>query len=87
MPPPEGLWGMPPELLRTLTGYDPDVERNRVEARKIMKALGLGIFCIDREANDTVFAMRVDVNLRDFGDLAGTEDDDICHAEALSPRG
>jgi peptide/nickel transport system substrate-binding protein len=42
MPPPEGLWGMPPELLRTLTGYDPDVERNRVEARKIMKALGYG---------------------------------------------
>jgi peptide/nickel transport system substrate-binding protein len=42
MPPPEGLWGMPPELLRTLTGYDPDVERNRVDARKIMKALGYG---------------------------------------------
>src|SRR5438132_3967291 len=55
--------------------------------RKIVKALGLGIFCIDREADDTVFAMRVDVNLRDFCDLTGNEAYDICHAEALSPRG
>ena len=24
-PPPDGLWGMPPEMLQTLPGYDPDV--------------------------------------------------------------
>jgi peptide/nickel transport system substrate-binding protein len=39
-PPPEGIWGMPPEMLRTLPGYDPDVQRNRVEARQIMEKLG-----------------------------------------------
>ena len=25
LPPPEGVWGMPPEVLRTLPSYDPDV--------------------------------------------------------------
>ena len=33
LPPPEGLWGMPPEMLKTLPGYDPDVQKNRAEAR------------------------------------------------------
>ena len=42
MPPPEGVWGMPPELLQMLPGYDPDVQRNREEARKIMQNLGHG---------------------------------------------
>ena len=41
-PPPEGPWGMPPELLKTLPGYDPDVENNRAEARQLMKKLGYG---------------------------------------------
>ena len=40
MPPPEGVWGMPPEVLKTLPGYDPDVEKNRAEAKKIMEKLG-----------------------------------------------
>jgi peptide/nickel transport system substrate-binding protein len=26
-PPPEGLWGMPPEILQTLPGYNPDVQK------------------------------------------------------------
>ena len=42
LPPPEGVWGMPPELLQTLPGYDPDVAKNRAEARKIMQKLGYG---------------------------------------------
>jgi len=41
-PPPEGLWGMPPEVLRTLPGYDPDVQKNRTQARQIMEKLGYG---------------------------------------------
>jgi peptide/nickel transport system substrate-binding protein len=42
LPPPEGLWGMPDEMLRTLPGYDPDVQKNRAEAIEIMKKLGYG---------------------------------------------
>ena len=36
-PAPAGLWGMPPELLNTLPGYGPDVEKNRAQARQIMQ--------------------------------------------------
>jgi peptide/nickel transport system substrate-binding protein len=42
-PAPEGLWGMHPEMLRELPGYDPDVQRNRAAAREIMQKLGYGI--------------------------------------------
>jgi peptide/nickel transport system substrate-binding protein len=42
MPPPDGAWGMPPEVLQTLPGYGSDVEKNRTEARKIMSKLGYG---------------------------------------------
>jgi peptide/nickel transport system substrate-binding protein len=42
LPPPEGLWGMPPERLKLLPGYDPDVQRNRKEGREIMAHLGYG---------------------------------------------
>jgi peptide/nickel transport system substrate-binding protein len=42
LPPPEGIWGMPPEMLQTLPGYDPDVQKNRAAARKIMEKLGYG---------------------------------------------
>jgi peptide/nickel transport system substrate-binding protein len=41
-PPPGGLWGMPPEVLQTLPGYDPDVRKNRADARQIMQKLGYG---------------------------------------------
>ena len=40
--PPEGVWGMPAELMRQLPGYDPDVAKNRAEARKIMEKFGYG---------------------------------------------
>jgi peptide/nickel transport system substrate-binding protein len=41
-PLPEGLWGMPPEVLHEMPGYDPDVQKNRVAARQIMQKLGYG---------------------------------------------
>jgi len=41
-PPPEGVWGMPIETLRTLPGYGPDIGKNREEARKIMAKAGYG---------------------------------------------
>lgn len=40
LPPPEGLWGMPKEMLRSVTGFDPDVAKSRAEGRKIMGELG-----------------------------------------------
>jgi peptide/nickel transport system substrate-binding protein len=33
---------MPPEMLRELPGYNPDVAKSRAEARKIMERLGYG---------------------------------------------
>ena len=41
-PAPEGVWGMPPEVIQTLFGYGPDVAKNRTEARGIMEKLGYG---------------------------------------------
>jgi peptide/nickel transport system substrate-binding protein len=40
--PPEGIWGMPAELMQQLPGYDPDVAKNRTEARQIMEKSGYG---------------------------------------------
>src|SRR6266702_620343 len=37
LPPPEGVWGMPAEILHSLPGYGPDVVQNRKEAREIMQ--------------------------------------------------
>ena len=34
--------GMPDDVLHTLTGYGPDVAKNRAEAQAIMKRLGYG---------------------------------------------
>jgi peptide/nickel transport system substrate-binding protein len=39
-PPPEGVWGMPPEILRRLPGYNPEVAKNRAESRNVMEKLG-----------------------------------------------
>jgi peptide/nickel transport system substrate-binding protein len=41
-PAPEGLWSMPPELLKELPGYDPNVQKNRGQAHQIMEKLGYG---------------------------------------------
>jgi peptide/nickel transport system substrate-binding protein len=41
-PPPDGLWGMPADMLKALPGYGPDVGRRRAEARRLMEGLGYG---------------------------------------------
>ena len=40
LPPPEGRWGLPSEVVETLPGYGLDVQKNRTEARQIMQGLG-----------------------------------------------
>jgi peptide/nickel transport system substrate-binding protein len=42
LPPPDGIWGMPPEVLHSLPGYGPDVAKNHAEASDIMQKLGYG---------------------------------------------
>lgn len=42
LPGPEGVWGMPQEILQTIPGYGPDVAKNRAEAQAIMRKLGYG---------------------------------------------
>ena len=42
LPPPAGLWGLPPEMAAKLPGYGPDVEARRADARKMMEKLGYG---------------------------------------------
>ena len=42
LPPPDGVWGMPPDMLKTLPGYDPDISNSRSEARRIVEKLGYG---------------------------------------------
>lgn len=39
-PPPDGLWGLPPEMLAAVPGFGPDVEQNREEARALMAKAG-----------------------------------------------
>jgi peptide/nickel transport system substrate-binding protein len=55
-PPPDGLWGMPAEMLRALPGYGPDVAARREEARRIMKTLG---YAPDKPLAVTVSARNV----------------------------
>ena len=42
LPPPDGVWGMPADVVRGLPGYGADVAKNRAEARTIMQKLGYG---------------------------------------------
>jgi peptide/nickel transport system substrate-binding protein len=42
MPPPDGVWGMPHEMLQTLPGYTGDVQKNRDEARALIQKAGYG---------------------------------------------
>src|ERR1700730_11617138 len=87
----------PPELVDATVAERPEqldlLRRKRVfelfpgHQRQIVEALGLGIFGINREADDAVFPMRIDIDLRDLGDLAGTEDDNVCHAGSFISEG
>jgi peptide/nickel transport system substrate-binding protein len=42
LPPPEGVWGMPPDMLMSLPAYSADVQSNRSQARALMEKLGYG---------------------------------------------
>jgi hypothetical protein len=42
LPPPGGMWGLPPEILASLPGYGPDVAANRAAARQLMEKHGYG---------------------------------------------
>ena len=41
-PPPEGVWGLPPEMQKSIPGYGPDIKASRDEARKLMQKAGFG---------------------------------------------
>jgi peptide/nickel transport system substrate-binding protein len=41
LPAPEGVWGLPPDILKTIPGYG-DVKKDRAEAQAMMKKLGYG---------------------------------------------
>ena len=63
MPPPNGVWGMPPEVLKTIDFYSVDLEKRRAEARQIMAAAGYGP---DKPLRITVTARNLP-NYRDAG--------------------
>jgi len=42
LPPPDGIWGMTPDVLEQLPGYAPDIAKNRDEGRALMRKLGYG---------------------------------------------
>jgi peptide/nickel transport system substrate-binding protein len=41
-PPPDGVWGLPADVLSVVPGYGPDVAKNRAEARALMEKQGYG---------------------------------------------
>ena len=41
-PPPQGVWGIPGEMLSELPGYNPDIRKNRAAAHEIMEKAGYG---------------------------------------------
>jgi peptide/nickel transport system substrate-binding protein len=56
MPPPEGRWGMPNDVLTTLAGYGGTVEDRQGQARALMEKLGYG----------PAKKLKVKVSTRDF---------------------
>ncbi len=43
LPPPEGVWGMPRDMLTTVPAYAADVQSTRNQARALMEKLGYGL--------------------------------------------
>ena len=96
-PPPGGLWGMPPDQITTLPGYDPDVQKNRNQARQIMQKLGYGpdkplgdvgadIFCREVQAVwDELFPF-ADKKALATAQRLGLGDDAGALAKLVSPR-
>ncbi len=42
MPPPSGVWGLPPEMLKATLGYSGNIDQQREEARALMRKAGYG---------------------------------------------
>lgn len=42
LPPPDGLWAVPPAMLATFPGYGPDIAKAREDARALMRKAGYG---------------------------------------------
>jgi peptide/nickel transport system substrate-binding protein len=82
-PPPEGLWGMPAEMLKTLPGYGPDVTRRRAEARQIMQKIGYGP---DNRLAVTVAARNVPPLARPRLDPDRPVEGDLCRRRARTGR-
>jgi peptide/nickel transport system substrate-binding protein len=40
LPLPDGQWAMPEDMVKSLPGYSPDVEKSQADARKVMEDLG-----------------------------------------------
>jgi peptide/nickel transport system substrate-binding protein len=80
-PPPAGIWGLPPELLKSVPGYGPDVEENRAQARQIMQKLGYGP---DHRLNVTISARNIAI-FRDPGVILIDQLKDVYIDGALDP--
>jgi peptide/nickel transport system substrate-binding protein len=80
-PPPDGIWGMPPDMLATLPGYDRDVAKNRAEARAIMEKLGYGP---DKRLSVTV-STRITAGYRDPAVIAIDQMKEIYIDAVLEP--
>src|SRR5258708_24837996 len=46
-PPPEGVWGMPPELLHSLPGYGPDRKSTRLNSSH--QIISYAVFCLKKK--------------------------------------
>jgi len=42
LPPPDGIWAVPAEMLATFPGYGPDIAKSRDQARALMRKAGYG---------------------------------------------